>query len=289
MKKVRILSPAKINLHLRVGSTGTDGFHPLLSWMCTVGLYDTIEMRAAPRPGVRLTCDRADVPVDETNLIVRAGEALRKTESGAEVMLEKKIPLGGGLGGGSSNAAFALRGFNDLWSLNHSMSHLAEIGARLGSDVPFFLRGPSSVCAGRGERVTPINPPLPKFVVLIFPNFSMSTPEVYRKFDEMKLASSDAIGHQPDWSAWSKLAAGELLKVLVNDLEGPAFSLQPELGELRRRIEQKIGRIVRMSGSGSTLFTLTDDRPEAELAITRIRHQGIQAELFDLAPKATEI
>jgi len=281
---MRILSPAKINLHLRIGPRSADGFHPLLSWMCTVGLHDTIEMGAASNPGIRLKCDRSDVPVDETNLIVRAGRALGD-QRGANVTLQKNVPMGGGLGGGSSNAAFALIGFNQIWNLNFSMNQLAEIGARLGSDVPFFLHGPSSVCAGRGERVMPIPQPAAKFAVLFFPKLSMSTAAVYRRFDEMKLGSSQAITHQPDWTAWSKLPAGELLKVLINDLEAPAFSLQPELGELRRQIERKIGRIVRMTGSGSTLFTLTDHRQDAAAAAAEIRGDSINAELFDLAPE----
>ena len=200
---MRILSPAKINLHLRVGPRAADGFHPLLSWMCTVGLHDTIEMTATNEPGIRLKCDRPEVPIDATNLIVRAGHALNPN-LGAEVSLQKKIPIGGGLGGGSSNAAFALIGFNKLWNLNLPNDHLAAIASQLGSDVPFFLHGPSSICAGRGEIVTPIPRPAAKHAVLFFPNLSMSTPAVYRKFDEMNLGSDAAIHHQPDWQSWSK-------------------------------------------------------------------------------------
>jgi len=280
---MQILSPAKINLHLRIGPRSADGFHPLLSWMCTVGLHDTMEMSPASQPGIRLKCDRPDVPVDATNLIVRAGRAL-DDQRGADVTLQKNVPMGGGLGGGSSNAAFALIGFNQIWNLNFSTNQLAQIGARLGSDVPFFLHGPCSVCAGRGERVTPIAKPAAKFAVLFFPKLSMSTAAVYRRFDEMKLGSHQAITHQPDWLAWTKLPAAELLNVLVNDLEAPAFSLQPELGELRRRIERTIGRIVRMTGSGSTLFTLTDDRHDAAAAAAEIRCDSINAESFELAP-----
>jgi 4-diphosphocytidyl-2-C-methyl-D-erythritol kinase len=104
---MRVLSPAKINLHLRVGPRAPDGFHPLLSWMCTVALHDTIEMTATNEPGIRLTCDHPAVPTNETNLIIRAARALNP-KLGADVTLKKQIPVGGGLGGGSSNAAFAL-------------------------------------------------------------------------------------------------------------------------------------------------------------------------------------
>jgi 4-diphosphocytidyl-2-C-methyl-D-erythritol kinase len=281
---LKTLSPAKINLHLRVGPPGADGFHPLLSWMCTVGLYDTIEFWNSDTPGVRLTCDRPDVPVDDTNLIVRAGKMLESTR-GAEVVLSKKIPMGGGLGGGSSNAAFALRSFNQIWNLRRSDADLSQIAAQLGSDIVFFLHGPSSVCAGRGERVTPISAPAVKFVVLIFPKMSMPTPAVYRRFDEMGLGSDDAMTHEPDWNAWTKAPAKLLLPKLVNDLEAPAFSLRPELGDLRNQIECKIGRVTRMSGSGSSLFTLADDAGEAQWLAKAIRAGGIDAAAFELAPK----
>jgi 4-diphosphocytidyl-2-C-methyl-D-erythritol kinase len=288
VKTLRILSPAKINLHLRVGPRAADGFHPLLTWMCTVGLHDTIDMTATPRRGIRLVCDRPDVPVDATNLIVRAADALKKEDAGAEVRLQKNIPPGGGLGGGSSNAAFALRGFNDLWDLNHSEDYLAKIAAHLGSDVPFFLRGPSSICAGRGERILPIDPPLPGFVVLVFPKFAMPTAAVYRKFDEMNLGSNEAINQQPNWASWTKLSADALMKNLLNDLEAPAFSLQPELGDLRRKIEQKIGRTVRMTGSGSTLFTLADDSQTATAALARIRGDSVDSEMFELGNRLSD-
>jgi 4-diphosphocytidyl-2-C-methyl-D-erythritol kinase len=280
---MRILSPAKINLHLRVGPRAPDGFHPLLSWMCTVGLHDTIEMTTTTDPGIHLTCDHPDVPIDATNLIIRAGQALNPN-LGAEVSLQKKIPLGGGLGGGSSNAAFALTGFNQLWNLNLSNDRLAAIASQLGSDVPFFLHGPSSICEGRGERVTPIPRLAAKYAVLFFPNLSMSTPAVYRRFDEMNLGSDTAIHHHPNWQSWSNLAATDLLKVLINDLEPPAFSLCPELAELRTRVEQKIAQPVRMSGSGSTLFTVADGLRDAERMGAKANEVSIRAGIFELAP-----
>ena len=107
---MRILSPAKINLHLRVGPRAIDGFHPLVSWMCTIGLYDTLDMNASAEPGIRLKCDQPQVPVDETNLIVRAGLAL-SPDRGADVTLQKKIPMGGGLGGGSLQCRLRTDGF----------------------------------------------------------------------------------------------------------------------------------------------------------------------------------
>jgi 4-diphosphocytidyl-2-C-methyl-D-erythritol kinase len=281
---MRILSPAKINLHLRVGPLGSDGFHPILSWMCAVGLYDVMEMEPRDEPGVRLKCDRADVPTDEKNLIVRAGRTLDENR-GANVALQKKIPMGGGLGGGSSNAAHALVAFNKLWDLDLPASRLAEIASRLGSDVPFFLGGPSSICTGRGQNVSTIQPPRPKHVVLIFPKMSISTPAVYRRFDEMKLGSAGAVEPDPKMLTWPSWSTWELLGALVNDLEAPTFSLRPELGVLRRTLETKIGRVVRMTGSGSTLFTLADEKEEADDLALRIGGHGVETASYPLAPE----
>jgi 4-diphosphocytidyl-2-C-methyl-D-erythritol kinase len=281
---MRVLSPAKINLHLRVGPPrSSDGFHPLLSWMCTVGLHDTLELTANNNPGIRLKCDRPEVPVDETNLILRAAKALSPTH-GAEASLQKKIPLGGGLGGGSSNAAFALIAFNQLWNLNLSIQQLSQIASKLGSDVPFFLHGPSSVITNLGEHVTPIPRPAAKHAVLFFPKLSMSTPAVYRKFDEMNLGSQTAIDHHPDWYAWSKLPARELVNLLINDLEAPAFALCPDLANLRSNLEQKTAHPIRMSGSGSTLFTLTDHHHDAERIAAQIQDLSIRTGIFELSP-----
>jgi 4-diphosphocytidyl-2-C-methyl-D-erythritol kinase len=254
--------------------------------MSTIGLADTLEITASDSGQIVLSGDHPSLPMDESNLIARAGRALAAESGavgGARVALQKRIPLGGGLGGGSSDAAAALGGFNRLWGLHWPVDRLARIGAALGSDVPFFFYGPSSVCTGRGERVVPIAKPRPRFAVLVFPDLAMSTPAVYREFDRMKLGSAAAIEGQPDWRRWTSLPARELLPLLVNDLEAPAFVLSPELRELRERIQQIVGRTVRMSGSGSTLFTLSDDRAWAEGAVAAVAGMPVRCGVFELA------
>ena len=352
---MRVLCPAKINLHLRVGRRRADGFHPLLSWFTTVGLFDTLtveDRREAAPPGreragaeriLLLSSDLPGLADDESNLVVRAAEALAHAAAAAGVgdvkdavgglprgdvraggesggvdlqhsaahgpavptgpgvregdaapgtagqrqtsqrdgeasargvrpvaaRLEKQIPLGAGLGGGSSDAARTLVALNRYWHLDRSMDDLAPIAARLGSDVPFFLYGPSSVCTGRGEIVKPVPPPsLAKWVVLALPDIHMPTAAVYGRFDQLGLGFDEHIeeGHQPNWQEWSSRKSKDLLIGLVNDLEGPAFEIRKDLGTLRADIELKLGRPVRMSGSGSSLFTLYDERGEAEAA-----------------------
>lgn len=365
---MRVLCPAKINLHLRVGRRRADGFHPLLSWFTTVGLFDTLtveDRREAVPPGreragaariLLLSSDLPGLAADESNLVVRAAEALahaavtrdegdvkdvagglsrggvradresggvdlrhsaahgpavpatsgvregdadvgtagqrqmplRDGEAGAGVgpvaaRLEKQIPLGAGLGGGSSDAARTLVALNRYWHLDRSMDELAPIAARLGSDVAFFLYGPSSVCTGRGEVVKPVPPPAKaKWVVLALPDIHMPTAAVYGRFDQLGLGFDEHIeeGRQPDWREWSSRKSKDLLIDLVNDLERPAFEIRKDLGTLRAGIELKLGRPVRMSGSGSSLFTLYDERGEAEAAANVISSSfGVQRTL----------
>jgi 4-diphosphocytidyl-2-C-methyl-D-erythritol kinase len=280
---MRIFCPAKINLHLRVGPLGADGYHPLLSWMCTVGLFDTLDFFLGKEPGISLTCDRPDLPIDKSNLVLRAAQALA-AKGGAKptkMTLEKKIPLGGGLGGGSCDAAATLLALNKLWQTNLPSAELEDIGASLGSDVPFFFHQPSSLCFGRGEQIISIPSPKPKFAVLMFPEFPMATAAVYHKFDEMKLGT-DLDAQAP--LGGTELNAEQLLPLLVNDLEPPAFALALELGRIRDRLQRELARVVRMSGSGSTLFTLADNKSEADEAAARARKAGFKAGAYELAP-----
>lgn len=314
---MRLLAPAKINLHLRVGPLRVDGFHPLLSWFTTVRLFDSlvleeneIEARvgilAPPGAGsgqagadagsaaeVALICDLPGLPCDERNLVVKIARAFRdvaRSQSGAEradgsatariggsrhvggirATLQKRIPIGAGLGGGSSDAARTLLGLNRLWRMGRAANDLSAFAVRFGSDLPFFFHGPSSVCRGRGEIVMPVPRPVARWATLVLPKLAMPTAEVYRRFDAMGLGRERDITDEPDWSAWAKLKSEELLPRLVNDLEPPAFELAPQLGALQVRIEEMLGRAVRMSGSGSSLFTLFDDESAAQEAARHI-------------------
>jgi 4-diphosphocytidyl-2-C-methyl-D-erythritol kinase len=212
-------------------------------------------------------------------------------------MLSKRIPVGAGLGGGSSDAARALVGLNRLWNAGRAADQLSGFAARFGSDVPFFVAastfGPSAVCAGRGEIVRPSPAPAPKWALLVLPPFPLATRDVYGRFDELGLAAeSDVDGsHEPDWGEWASSGADELLARLVNDLEPAAFSLSPRLAALRGEVERQVGRVVRMSGSGSSLFTLFDasDADVARSAADAVRSRlSVAAEAVELAPRLTD-
>ena len=201
---------------------------------------------------------------------------------GVKVQLSKKIPAGGGLGGGSSDAARMLLGLNRLLGMEYPIEKLAPLAAQLGSDVPFFLRGPSSICTGRGEIVHPIARPAPRWAVLMLPEIAMSTPRVYQVFDSLGPGKAQAGLDQPPWERWTSLNADELLPRLINDLEAPAFQISPQLGQLRADLEQALGRIVRMSGSGSTLFTLFDEEDAAKKAAATIDRRGTRSIAVEL-------
>jgi 4-diphosphocytidyl-2-C-methyl-D-erythritol kinase len=288
--------------------------------MTTVGLFDTLEFsqhQSADQSAdgkdfgsgdsVIMTCDDPSLPCDQQNLVIKAekslgggrhrspaasasgkgadaGEARSAHHLRTKIHLQKKIPSGAGLGGGSSDAATTLIGLNQLWQSGFDIQTLSRHATSLGSDVPFFLHGPSSICRGRGEMVRPIaKPAVARWVVLILPEIMMPTPAVYRKFDEMKLGSD--LDPEPDWNQWCLLSSQELLRKLVNDLEAPAFSLRPDLRELRAAIENTLARHVRMSGSGSSLFTLFDDQvPAAEAARTITNQYGTRAMAIEMTP-----
>jgi 4-diphosphocytidyl-2-C-methyl-D-erythritol kinase len=274
---MRLLAPAKINLHLRVGPVRSDGYHPIQSWMCRVSLFDTLTLSKSARTGVKLRCDDRELPDDARNLAWRAAEAmLSGGGSGVEINLAKSIPIGSGLGGGSSDAARVLLAMNRLLNLGRSAAELDKIAIRLGSDVPFFLHSASSFCTGRGEIVQALPAPRAGWAILILPAISVPTGPVYRAFDELGLGLDGAHGESAERQAfdacrhWATLDAVELLPCLVNDLEAPAFKMVPALGALRQRAEEVIGRPVRMSGSGSTLYTLFDRPDEAQSVAQRL-------------------
>lgn len=271
---LRLLVPAKINLDLRVGAARADGFHPLSSWFVTVGFYDELIFDTHPLPGIHLSCDHPELAVDGRNLVVRAASDLMLSlpeddparHAGVSIRLAKRIPTGGGLGGGSADAAYTLLGITRLMEICCGRDHLDKLAARLGSDVNFFLHGPSALCTGRGEVVDPLPTVKPGLTaLLILPTVKMPTAQVYREFDQLKMGR-ELPGREAErqrYTAMAQLSAGELLSALVNDLEKPSFALSRELGELRQEAERKLGRPVRMSGSGSTLFSLYDTPEEA--------------------------
>jgi len=263
-----VQSPAKINWHLRVLGRREDGFHELESLVSTVTLFDQLTFTSQRQSGIDLSCNRMDLPTDQRNLIVQAGQLLADSANGrfgAACQLSKQIPVGGGMGGGSSNAAAALTALNRLWDLNQPIDQLEPLAAQLGSDVSLFLAGGSAVIRGRGEQVTPVELPWRGWIVLLVPAFSISTADVYRAWTPGESA--------PDATIMEALTTGQAVTVgdaadwmgrAFNMLEPAVVAVCPAMRRLMDEGAAMASRPVRVSGSGSTLFTAFDSQPEAK-------------------------
>lgn len=254
---------AKVNRSLRVLGKRPDGFHELDTIFQTVDLTDTLVFLEGEEGDgtVSLTIEGAPLPADESNLVLRAAHKLRERFSvrrGAHIHLSKRIPIGGGLGGGSSNAATALRGLSALWQLTATDADLHLLAAKLGSDVPFFLLGGRARGRGRGEILTVLPDGPEEWLLLVFPPFSLSTAAVYGAFTGPALTDSAAqtnlrgadSGGGPD----------------RNDLEPAAESLRGELRRLRLALSDLGATSARLSGSGSTVFGVFGDENSARRA-----------------------
>jgi 4-diphosphocytidyl-2-C-methyl-D-erythritol kinase len=255
-KTIRIKSPAKVNLFLEVLGKRRDGYHELNTVMQEISLCDILEIKEQSS-GIAIQTDSPDLADGKSNLIYKAADLFKKhykINKGVHIKLTKKIPIGGGLGGGSSNAAYTLKGLNLLWNMKLSEVELAGLAAKLGSDVPFFIYGGTALCKGRGEIVFPMPNP-PKFhYIVIFPGFSIPTKKIYKKLKNrltkpIKFCNISSFGYMPK---------------VFNRLEKPAFGLYPKLKELKEKIAACGLKNIVMSGSGSCLFVILKNRKEAE-------------------------
>lgn len=259
---VVVPAPAKVNLTLQIHRRRPDGFHDLVSWVAPLDLADELRIALADAPGVRLRSDDADLPDDERNLVVRAARRLATAagiEPALDISLRKRVPIGAGLGGGSSDAAATLTALTRLWRIDWSRERLSAIAAEIGSDVPLFLWNSPCVIRGRGERVEPVAAPRITRVVLVIPPFGVLTAGVYAA-----LQPDDYGQPRPLPAGLLDLPVGELAPRLFNDLEPPAFRVEPRLRELHRRLSHDTRVPVRLSGSGSALFAIFDDDAAAD-------------------------
>lgn len=256
-------APAKINLTLRIAGRRQDGFHELESLVAQANLCDTVTATAVEDGCYALDCDDPALPRDGSNLVLQAAKALNHaagTNHGTHITLQKRIPVGAGLGGGSSDAATALLLLDDLWNTGRDPNALAALGATLGSDVPLFFSSPLCVLRGRGEHVEPLGTPPPLWAALVLPELYCSTAAVYAAWN-----ASETTAKRPNLTEVlaARGSAADLMPLLFNDLETAAFRVVPQLGELAARIAAATGESVRLTGSGAALFRLFDDAQQA--------------------------
>lgn len=265
---------AKINLALDVLRKRSDGYHEVAMIMQTIDLADTLEL-AGQDGDITITADDPVLPCDQTNLAYRAAALLRDTflvRRGVRIHLTKRIPMAAGLAGGSADAAGVLTGLNELWELGLTVDRLAELGSKLGSDVPFCIRGGTMLAEGRGERLTRL-PALPVCqVVLAKLPVSVSTAWVYGNY-----RAAEAVDH-PDISGMIHcLDRRDLTGVaqrMSNVLESVTVMAHPEIGELKKRMIEYGCMASLMSGSGPTVFGLTDDPRRAEAVTVGLKRNG---------------
>jgi 4-diphosphocytidyl-2-C-methyl-D-erythritol kinase len=268
--EITVFAPAKINVILRILARRSDGFHNLWSIMQTVALEDEVQIRLrADRQDIQLRCDATRLAADQSNLVYRAAAAVlaRAQQSiGLDIELRKRIPMGAGLGGGSSDAAATIIGLNRLLRLEWSPTQMADVGLSLGSDVPFFLFAPSAFVAGRGETVRPVVVEGGRWVVLVNPGFGVNTKWAYQELAATRTAVTPLSLVQRELDRQSRVSWAQLIAAAENDFEAPVFAAQGKLREIKRSLQAQGAEIALLSGSGATVFGVFANEARARLA-----------------------
>jgi 4-diphosphocytidyl-2-C-methyl-D-erythritol kinase len=256
---LQVLSPAKVNLFLYVLRRRADGYHDLFSLMCRISLYDEILLNPASA-AIGLRCSDPSLPVDDGNLAVRAARRFYETlgrRGGVEIRLTKRIPVGAGLGGGSSNAASVLLGLNHLYDAPLPLERLMAIGTSLGADVPFFLFQAPALASGIGDQLEVFSRIPSQTALVVSPPFTVSTRMVYQN---LNLRLTNRL-KRPTRAHLRKTEFTPAVH-LYNDLEAVTLALHPELGTIKNLLVDRGARGALMSGSGPSVFGLFPD-PEA--------------------------
>lgn len=266
---LKVLSPAKVNLFLRVLGKRPDGYHDIYSLMQPVSLFDEIDIEAGDGEGISISSDNPALPLGAENLAHRAASAflkkLGKTKS-VSIRIKKRIPVGAGLGGGSSNAASVLMGLNELTGAGFDEASLMELGSVLGSDVPFFILKSGALAKGRGTELKRVK--LPEFgYILVNPGYHVSTAWVYGNLGLTKKLENNKLTYSAE-SFGDGLEAGGLL---YNDLESVTLKEHPDLAEYKSILVENGALGALMSGSGPTVFGVYKDGESAQKAYADVK------------------
>jgi len=279
---MELLSPAKINLFLQVTGRRPDGYHELLMLMCRVSLYDKISMTLGGDK-IRVSCTDPDIPGDETNLAHRAASLFFKAldrqapnrQDGLEIFIDKNIPAGAGLGGGSSNAATILSGLNRHFAEPFSRSELMDMGLSLGADVPFFIFEHPAVASGIGENLKIYDKLKPLKVLIIYPGFGVSTAEIYKKLNLRLTKCKKKLKN-----TFFKKEGFDVRLHLCNDLEYVTMTEYPDIGQMKIMLTECGAEGSLMSGSGSAVFGLFSHSDKAEIARQNLSLQNKSWKIF---------
>ncbi|WP_373529827.1 4-(cytidine 5'-diphospho)-2-C-methyl-D-erythritol kinase [Nostoc sp.] len=291
MHSYTLIAPAKINLYLEIIGERPDGYHELSMILQSIGLADQIDLHSISADSIRVHCNHPQVPTDNTNLAYRAAElmatqfpeAFRKY-GGVDITINKHIPVAAGLAGGSTNAAAVLLGIDLLWKLGLTQSELEELGARLGSDVPFCVAGGTAIATGRGEQLSPL-PSLDNIYIVLakYRSLEVSTAWAYQTYrqqfgnsyirDTDNLAArANAVHSGAIVKAIFDKDTKQIAQKLHNDLERVVLPAYPQVLQLREVIANQEGILgTMMSGSGPTVFALIESQQQAEQLKMQVR------------------
>jgi len=257
-------------LILRILDRRSDGYHNLWSIMQTVALQDALTLRVTSSPGgIRLACNAEGLSVDHTNLVWRAASAVlehARLSVGVDIELHKRVPMGAGLGGGSSDAAATILGLNQSLRLGWSREKMAEVGQALGSDVAFFLFAPSAIVSGRGESVRPVTIEGGRWIVLVKPAFGIETKWAYQELAATRGGVRQLSADHSELDRGNRITWGQVAARVENDFEMPVFARHPQLAEIKRSRLKRGAQFALLSGSGATVFGLFDEESAARRA-----------------------
>ena len=264
---------AKINWFLRVLGKRKDGFHELCTVFQTVSLHDNLTFSESDE--LKLKCSDEKIPVGEENLIIRAANLLREEfeiNEGAEIFLEKNIPAPGGLGGGSSNAAIVLISLSKLWNVKTDLEKLTKIGAKIGSDVPFFLSGGTAIGKGRGELIIPVADETEEHILIVTPDVDVSTADAFAQLNARHLTKEGS-------KSILQICRDDALAVdlrhsgLVNDFEKTVFKIEPEIERVKKKLLFLEAENALMSGSGASVFAVFDSLEKLNIAFANLKRE----------------
>jgi 4-diphosphocytidyl-2-C-methyl-D-erythritol kinase len=274
---ISLLAPAKVNLTLKIIAQRSDGYHDIESVVQKISVFDKITLKRMKNSGIEVKCSMPSVPSGPENLAHRAASLLLRASGmssrGISITIEKHIPPGAGLGGGSSDAATVLMGLTNLFDISLPHEKLQEIASEIGSDVPLFLHPSPSLITGRGENVKPAPAWIRAFFVVVYPGFEVSTSWAYANFRLTKNPRKYTI------STLHKVERGEMAPnrwqdFLVNDLEPAVTRRHPEISRCKNDLVQLGARASLMSGSGSAVFGLFEDLSTAKKAASKLIAEG---------------
>ena len=282
--RLEALAYAKINLSLEVTGKRDDGYHEIKTVMHTIDLADRLTFRPTERTS--LECDQPSLE-DEHNLVLRTCQLIQEYtghQGGAAITLHKKIPIAAGLGGGSSDSAAAFKALNSLWETNLEGSELGELALRLGSDIPFFLNGACALAQGRGEMLTPLPPVQGIWAVVATPSSEIAnkTARLYSLLGESDFSDGSATVELAERIGNGSVTLHDIRDGGTNAFERAAGRAFSGLDGLTERFLKSGAGFVRLSGSGPSLFTLTDDEEMGRHLLSRVAGDGVEAHLARL-------